>query len=51
MSKTNKIREVFDPNTVPLLGSLAILALGDIGFKAWRKVKIENNLIEIDEKK
>jgi len=51
MSKTNEIREYFDPNAVPLLGSLGILALGDVGFEAWRKVKIDNNLIEVDEKK
>jgi hypothetical protein len=51
MSKTKGIRDVFDPNSVPLIGSLGILALGDVGFEAWRKVKIENNLIEVNEKK
>ncbi|MBT0606647.1 hypothetical protein [Aequorivita echinoideorum] len=35
-------RELFDPNNVPLLGSLGLLALGDIGFSAWRKAKINN---------
>ena len=50
--KINKIkRENFDPNDVPLVGSLGLLALGDIGFEAWRKVKVMNNLNEFNEKK
>lgn len=50
--KANKIkREKFDPNKVPLKGSLGLLALGDIGFEAWRKVKIMNNINELNEKK
>lgn len=44
-------REFFNANKVSLIGSLGLLALGDIGFEAWRKVKIENNLNEFDEKK
>ena len=32
-------------------GSLAILALGDVGFDAWRKVKIAHNRFSSDEEK
>jgi hypothetical protein len=44
-------REFFDQNNVPLLGSLGLLALGDVGFKAWRKVKSDHKLKELNEKK
>ena len=38
-------RETFDPNKIPVEGSLGLLALGDVGFEAWRKAKghIRNN--------
>ena len=49
MSKNNSERARFDPDNVPLLGSLGLLALGDVGFEAWRKAKIENNLNRSDE--
>lgn len=42
-------RQQFNPDEVPVVGSLGILALGDIGFEAWRKVKIKNNLNQLDE--
>lgn len=49
--KKNRIeREVFDPKKVPLLGSLGLLAIGDIGFVAWRQEKVKNNLIKLNEK-
>jgi len=49
--KENKIqREIFDPENVPLKGSLGLLALGDIGFEAWRKAKGKNNLNNKNEK-
>jgi len=41
-------RERFNPKKIPLVGSLGILALGDIGFEAWRKVKIKNNNSNLD---
>ena len=50
MNKNKAQRERFDPDNLPLLGSLGILALGDIGFEAWRKIKAKNNRKEIDEK-
>tara|TARA_B100000795_G_scaffold64932_1_gene44004 strand:- start:27256 stop:27408 length:153 start_codon:yes stop_codon:yes gene_type:complete len=40
---------VFDPKKVTVEGSLAILALGDIGFDAWRKVKTAHNKFRSDE--
>ena len=38
-------RQKFDPKNLPEEGSLGILALGDIGFEAWRAAKghIRNN--------
>ena len=42
---------VFDPKKVTVEGSLAILALGDVGFDAWRKVKIAHNRFSSNEKK
>ena len=42
---------VFDPKKVTVEGSLAILALGDVGFDAWRKVKIAHNKFSSDEEK
>lgn len=50
MTKKNK-KVVFDPAKVTPEGSLAILALGDIGFDTWRKVKIANNKFRSDEEK
>ena len=43
--------EFFDPSNVPLLGSLGLLALGDVGFTAWRKVKSDHKQKELNEKK
>jgi|TARA_B100000497_G_scaffold121080_1_gene150339 hypothetical protein len=40
---------LFDPKKVTVEGSLSILALGDIGFDAWRKVKIANNKFRSNE--
>lgn len=49
--KENKAkRALFDPNNVPVKGSLGILALGDIGFEAWRKVKKFKLIDDTDEK-
>ena len=42
---------VFDPKKVTAEGSLAILVLGDVGFDAWRKVKIAHNRFSSDEEK
>ncbi|MBT8274230.1 MAG: hypothetical protein KJO77_10515 [Bacteroidia bacterium] len=50
MAKNKVVRARFDPENLPILGSLGILALGDIGFEAWRKVKIKNNKKGLDEK-
>jgi hypothetical protein len=47
-----KLRKViFNPEKVTVEGSLAVLALGDVGFEAWRKVKIENKKFRSNEKK
>jgi hypothetical protein len=46
MIKKSEIqRERFDPNNIPVEGSLGLLALGDVGFEAWRKAKghLRNN--------
>jgi len=51
MVKKKVLKEHFNPDNLPVLGSLGILALGDIGFEAWRKVKEKKNRSEIDEKK
>ncbi len=47
MTKSTSKREKFNPDSVPLLGSIGLLALGDIGFEAWRKVKIKNNKFKV----
>ena len=46
-------RERFDPDNIPVEGSLGLLALGDIGFEAWRKAKghLRNNKNIANEKK
>jgi hypothetical protein len=51
MSDRKVKREYFDPKKVPFLGSLGLLALGDVGFKAWRKVKSDHKQKELNEKK
>lgn len=51
MKKSKTEREPFNPDKIPLLGSLGILALGDIGFEAWREVKIRHNKKKVNEKK
>lgn len=51
MKKSEIQREKFDPNNVPVVGSLGILALGDIGFEAWRKAKTKNNSSTLNEEK
>lgn len=51
MTKNQTKRQLFDPDNVPVIGSLGILALGDIGFEAWRKAKIKNNKNELDAEK
>ena len=33
------MRERFDPDNIPVEGSLGLLALGDVGFEAWRMAK------------
>lgn len=51
MNKSNYKREKFNPEKVPVIGSLGILALGDVGFEAWRKIKINNKKFTKDEEK
>ncbi len=54
MIKKSEIqRERFDPNNIPEEGSLGLLALGDVGFEAWRKAKghLRNNKNIANEKK
>lgn len=50
MANNKHERQLFDPENIPVVGSLGILALGDIGFEAWRKVKIKNNKNDLDGK-
>lgn len=50
MKKEKVERELFDPDKVPVKGSLGLLALGDIGFEAWRKVKKFELIDDRDEK-
>ena len=40
-----------EPFKIPIKGSLGILALGDIGVRAWREVRKANNLKSSNEKK
>tara|TARA_B100001971_G_C18132168_1_gene505458 strand:+ start:67 stop:210 length:144 start_codon:yes stop_codon:yes gene_type:complete len=47
MSKQKKV----EPFKIPVKGSLGILALGDIGVRAWREVRKANNLKSSNEKK
>ena len=47
MSKQNKM----EPFKIPVKGSLGILALGDIGVRAWREVRKASNLKFSNEKK
>lgn len=51
MKKSNHKREKFNPEKIPVVGSLGILALGDVGFEAWRNVKINNKKFNLDEEK
>jgi hypothetical protein len=51
MKKSEIQREKFEPNNVPLIGSLGILALGDVGFEAWRKAKRNHNSSTLNEEK
>jgi len=46
-------RERFDPENIPVEGSLGLLALGDLGFEAWRKAKghLRNNKNIVHEQK
>ena len=44
-------RELFNPDKIPLVGSLGLLALGDVGFTAWRKVKSDQKQKKLNEKK
>ena len=46
-------RERFDPDNIPVEGSLGLLALGDLGFEAWRKAKghLRNNKNIVHEQK
>ena len=50
MEEKEQIRALFDPENIKPEGSLGLLALGDIGFEAWRKAKghIRNNQNLID---
>ena len=38
-----------DLNNLPVDGSLGLLAYGDLAFKAWREVKVQNRKIENEE--
>jgi hypothetical protein len=51
MSNIKVKKNIFDPKKVPLLGSLGLLALGDVGFIAWRKVKSDHKQKNLNEKK
>ncbi|MGY8934051.1 MAG: hypothetical protein ACKVIM_07750 [Flavobacteriales bacterium] len=51
MSNIKDKKNIFDPNKVPFLGSLGLLALGDVGFTAWRKVKSDHKQKKLNEKK
>lgn len=51
MTKKHYKRQLFDPENVPVVGSLGILALGDIGFEAWRRAKIKHNKNDLDGEK
>lgn len=42
MERENK-KLIIDPSEIPLESSLGMLALGDLAFCAWRKVKKESN--------
>ena len=44
-------RELFNSDKIPFVGSLGLLALGDIGFTAWRKVKSDHKQKGLNEKK
>lgn len=47
MSKQKHLKEF----KIPVEGSLGILALGDIGLRAWRQVKKEHHTKPDNEKK
>ena len=44
MSKKDLEPEHNLPYKIPIEGSLGLLAYGDLGLRAWRKVKHENKL-------
>ncbi|MDX1461679.1 MAG: hypothetical protein R3359_01380 [Marinirhabdus sp.] len=49
MNKNKMKRELFDANKIPIEGSLGVLALGDVGFTAWREIKKASNRNDIHE--
>ncbi len=51
MTKEKVKRERFDPENIPIVGSLGILAIGDVGFEAWRKVREKHQSEKVAEKK
>ncbi|EDM43738.1 hypothetical protein SCB49_09110 [unidentified eubacterium SCB49] len=43
-------RKKIDYKKLPINGSLALLAYGDLAFTAWRKLKVETRKKENEEK-
>ncbi|WP_040281202.1 hypothetical protein [Psychroserpens damuponensis] len=48
MTNKNKILTNNQSYTITIEGSLGLLAYGDIGLRAWREVKNNNNINKID---
>ena len=44
--KIESKKDTIEIKNIPVSGSLGLLALGDIAFKQWRQVKMENNIFK-----
>lgn len=51
MGGNKRNRQKFDPENIPIEGSLGLLALGDVAFEAWRKVKMQHKQAHKNAKK
>ncbi|MGV6830725.1 MAG: hypothetical protein ACWA5P_04060 [bacterium] len=51
MRENKSNRAKFDPDNIPVVGSLGLLALGDVAFEAWRKVKMKHKQAQKNAKK
>jgi len=44
--KENKKSLIINEKNIPVAGSLGLLSIGDIAFRKWREVKVQNNIFK-----